>query len=76
MVAVNVLNASCETQHTGFKDDTDRIAYLKEKLSASDLVLEEPNRRPDSSFRSRLVVTKLGTPGRSYTHSSIRAEAP
>lgn len=43
MVAVDVLNASCETQHTGFKDDTDRIAYLKEKLSASDLVLEEPN---------------------------------
>lgn len=43
MVAVDVLNASCETQRTSFKDDTDRIAYLKEKLSASDLVLEEPN---------------------------------
>lgn len=43
VVAVDVLNASCETQHTGFKEDTDRITYLKEKLSASDLVLEEPN---------------------------------
>ena len=43
VVTVDVLDASCETQRTSFKDDADRISHLKEKLSSSDLVLEEPD---------------------------------
>lgn len=43
MVAVDVLNTSFKIQRTCIKDYADRITYLKEKLSASDLVFEEPD---------------------------------
>ncbi len=39
--AVDIINADIESVRTGFESDADRVAYLKEAIEGSDMVIEE-----------------------------------